>query len=82
MGFLSLAGPSERRFFLKISPDRYFDYIVDSAAYLQSCRHGTISSMSEAHEFLEIFTATLYRVATYATIHLIDDAAMLSLIFC
>ena len=26
MGFLSLAGPSERRFFLKISPDRYFDY--------------------------------------------------------
>ena len=26
MGFLSLAGPSERRFFLEISPDRYFDY--------------------------------------------------------
>jgi len=38
--------------------------------------------MSEAHEFLEIFTATLYRVATYATIHLIDDAAILLLIFC
>ena len=38
--------------------------------------------MSEAHEFLEVVTATLYRVATYATTHLIDDAAILALIFC
>jgi hypothetical protein len=42
----------------------------------------TISTMHQAHEFLEVVTATLYRVATYATTHLIDDAAMLSLIFC
>jgi len=43
---------------------------------------GTISTMHQAHEFLEVVTTTLYRVATYATTHLIDDAAMLSLIFC
>jgi hypothetical protein len=43
---------------------------------------GTISIMHQAHEFLEVITTTLYRVATYATTHLIDDAAMLSLIFC
>jgi hypothetical protein len=43
---------------------------------------GTICTMSEAHEFLEVLTAALYRVATYATTHLIDDAAILSLIFC
>jgi hypothetical protein len=43
---------------------------------------GTISPMHQAHEFLEVVTTTLYRVATYATTHLIDDAAMLSLIFC
>jgi hypothetical protein len=43
---------------------------------------GTISTMHEAHEFLEVVTATLYRVATYATTHLIDDAAILALIFC
>jgi len=43
---------------------------------------GTISIMHEAHEFLEVVTTTLYRVATYATTHLIDDAAILSLIFC
>jgi hypothetical protein len=43
---------------------------------------GTISTMHQAHEFLEVVTATLYRVATYATTHLIDDAAILSLIFC
>ena len=48
--------------------------IVDSATYLQRCRHGTISTMSEAHELLEVVTATLYRVATYATTHLIEDA--------
>jgi hypothetical protein len=39
-------------------------------------------TMFEAHEFLEVLTATLYRVATYATTHLIVDAAILSLIFC
>ena len=55
--------------------------IVDSATYLQRCRHGTISTMSEAHELLEVVTATLYRVATYATTHLIEDAAILSRIF-
>jgi len=38
--------------------------------------------MHEAHELFEVVTATLYRVATYATTYLIDDAAMLSLIFC
>jgi hypothetical protein len=38
--------------------------------------------MHQAHEFLEVVTATLYRAATYATTHLIDDAAILSLIFC
>jgi hypothetical protein len=43
---------------------------------------GTIRTMHHAHEFLEVVTATLYRVATYATTHLIDDAAILSLIFC
>jgi len=43
---------------------------------------GTISIMHEAHEFLEVVTATLYRVATYATTYLIDDAAILALIFC
>jgi hypothetical protein len=43
---------------------------------------GTISPMHQAHEILEVVTTTLYRVATYATTHLIDDAAMLSLIFC
>jgi hypothetical protein len=43
---------------------------------------GTISTMHQTHEFLEVVTATLYRVATYATTHLIDDAAILSLIFC
>jgi hypothetical protein len=42
----------------------------------------TISTMHEEHEFLEVVTATLYRAATYATTHLIDDAAILSLIFC
>jgi hypothetical protein len=43
---------------------------------------GTISTMHQAHEFLEVVTATLYRVATYATTYLIDDAAILALIFC
>jgi len=43
---------------------------------------GTISTMHQAHEFLEVVTTTLYRVATYATTHLIDDAAILALIFC
>jgi hypothetical protein len=38
--------------------------------------------MHQAHEFLEVVTTTLYRVATYATTHLIDDAAILALIFC
>jgi hypothetical protein len=38
--------------------------------------------MHEAHEFLEFVTATLYKVAAYTTNHLIDDAAILSLIFC
>ena len=38
--------------------------------------------MSRAHEFLEVVTATLYRIATYASTHLVDDAAILSLIFC
>ena len=38
--------------------------------------------MHHAHEFLEVVTATLYRVATCATTHLIDDAAILALIFC
>jgi len=38
--------------------------------------------MHQANEFLEVVTATLYRVATYASTHLIEDAAILSLIFC
>lgn len=38
--------------------------------------------MARAHEFLEVVTATLYRIATYASTHLVDDAAILSLIFC
>jgi hypothetical protein len=38
--------------------------------------------MHQAHEFLEVVTATLYRVANYATTYLIDDAAILALIFC
>jgi hypothetical protein len=32
-------------------------------------------------EWLETFTWMLYRLAAYAVINLIDDAAMLSLIF-
>jgi len=43
---------------------------------------GRVSTMHQAHEFLEVVTATLYRALTYATTHLIDDAAILSLIFC
>jgi hypothetical protein len=43
---------------------------------------GTIETMHQAHEFLEVVIATFYRVATYATTYLIDDAAILSLIFC
>jgi len=43
---------------------------------------GTIETMHQAHEFLEVVIATFYRVATYAITYLIDDAAILSLIFC
>lgn len=32
-------------------------------------------------QWVEMATLTLYRLATYATLNLIDDAAMLSLIF-
>lgn len=38
--------------------------------------------MSPAEQFTETMTATLYRLAAYATQNLIDDAAMLAFIFC
>ena len=38
-------------------------------------------SMPQTDRFLETLTAHLYRLAEYATHHLIDDAAMLALIF-
>lgn len=37
--------------------------------------------MSQTDRFLETLTAHLYRLAEYATHHLIDDAAMLAFIF-
>jgi hypothetical protein len=36
---------------------------------------------TEMPQWVEMATLTLYRLATYATLNLIDDAAMLSLIF-
>jgi hypothetical protein len=36
---------------------------------------------TELTEWTEIFTGMVYRLATYATLNLIDDAAMLSLVF-
>jgi hypothetical protein len=37
--------------------------------------------MSNSPHFVETITATFYRLAAYATEHLIDDAAMLAFIF-
>jgi hypothetical protein len=37
--------------------------------------------MSDTHHFIETVMATFYRLAAYATQHLIDDAAMLAFIF-
>jgi hypothetical protein len=31
---------------------------------------------------METLTALLYRMASYATTHLVDDAAILALVFC
>jgi hypothetical protein len=39
------------------------------------------SSTSAAFALQDIATAVLYRLAAYAVINLIDDAAMLSLVF-
>lgn len=37
--------------------------------------------MSDRDPFTEAITAALYRLASYATQHLMDDAAMLAFIF-
>ena len=36
----------------------------------------------ESPQLLEAFTVVLYRLASYTTTHLIDDAAILAIIFC
>jgi hypothetical protein len=56
--------------------------VLLTASIVKLSVSGTISTMHQAHEFLEVVTVTFYRVATYATTHLIDDAAILALIFC
>jgi hypothetical protein len=60
--------------------------VADFAACAMSCHRTTdraIESMQElsAIELRELMLSVLYRLSAYAVVNLIDDAAMLSIVF-
>ena len=56
--------------------------VADFAACAMSC-HRTTEPMQElsAIELRELMLSVLYRLSAYAVVNLIDDAAMLSIVF-